>query len=224
MLLTLLSLLALSAQVVKGQILVNGQIFTNGLAIIDSPAPGTPLHAGSTVTIAIDVSGDGKLTPDALKPDSSSSTHFYSLEIYLTSPNLNLTVSQGPGLLAQEQGSTVKHINWLVDSCVPSGNYNLTFYEGSHIQDKDYFTITPLPVSVQNTNPSDSCQNGTNSVQTVPQASSALSKSPWLDETQTSIVPFPSATASNAFSFYVVNSVWEVMLLAGGATYLTYWV
>lgn len=39
MLLTLVSLLALYLQVVRGQVLVNGQIFTNGLAIIDSPAP-----------------------------------------------------------------------------------------------------------------------------------------------------------------------------------------
>ncbi|THH32121.1 hypothetical protein EUX98_g2049 [Antrodiella citrinella] len=224
MLLTLVYLLVLSAQVVRGQVVVNGQIFTRGLAIIDSPAPGTPLHAGSTAAIAIDVSGDGHLTPDALYTNSGSSTHFTSLEIYLTSPALNVTVSQGPGLLQQESGSTVKHITWLIDNCVPSGNYNLTFYEGSFIQSTPYFTITPLPVSVQNTNPTGACANGTNAVQTVPQASTSLLTSPWLDQTQTSIVPFPSATASNAFNPHVMSSVREVLLLAGAAAYLTYWV
>lgn len=78
------------------------------------------------------VSGDGKLSSDALNPESSSSAHFISLEIYLTSPSLNLTVSQGPGLLSQEQGSTVKHINWLIDSCVSSGNYNVSLCLCSH--------------------------------------------------------------------------------------------
>lgn len=84
------------------------------------------LHAGATQSVAIDISGDGHLPADS-GPGSSSATHFDSLEVYLTSyaTTFNLTVSSGPGLLTQEPGSTVKHVNWLIDSCVPSGNYNV---------------------------------------------------------------------------------------------------
>ena len=69
-----LFLSSLTARVI-GQVLSNGQIFTSGLAIIDSPAPnryvkltlhrrtpliqhlfpGSTLHAGSNTSIAIDV-------------------------------------------------------------------------------------------------------------------------------------------------------------------------
>ncbi|KAJ3480935.1 hypothetical protein NLI96_g8011 [Meripilus lineatus] len=183
-----------------GQVLVNGQIFTNGLAIIDSPAPNSTLHAGSTTSVAIDISGDGRLAQSASIPGSGQSTRFDSLEVYLVSyeTSLNLTVSQGPTLLTQESGSTVKHINWLIDSCVASGNYNLTFYESSHIQDTAYFIITPLPIEIQNTNPTTSCSNGTNTLVSFPQPSSAPTHSPWLDSTQTSLIPFPSATSSGA--------------------------
>ena len=73
------------------------------------------------------ISGDGHLPSTASSPDSSDSTRFDSLEVYLVSytAKLNLTVSQGPGLLTQEPGSTVKHINWLIDTCIESGNYNV---------------------------------------------------------------------------------------------------
>ena len=40
-LLFLVALLSLSAQRVNAQIVVNGQIFTYGLAIVDAPQPGT---------------------------------------------------------------------------------------------------------------------------------------------------------------------------------------
>ncbi|KAH8107085.1 hypothetical protein BXZ70DRAFT_916315 [Cristinia sonorae] len=223
MLLTLLSLVTLFSQVISAQVVVNGQIFTNGLAIIDSPAPNTSLHAGSTAAIAVDVSGDGHLS---LSADSHVPTHFISLEIYLTSADLNVTVSQGPDLLKQEQGSTVKHISWAVDACVPSGNYNLTFYEGSIIQDRSYFIVTPLPVSVQNFNPTSLCQNNTNPPQPIPQPSSSLTKSPWLDETQTSLapVPFPSNTVSEAFGLHTLFSLGEVVMFGAAVAYLMYWV
>lgn len=69
-----LSLTVVHIQSVVGQVLVNGQIFTDGLAIIDAPAPNTyvqnlisvldytlisvscsTLHAGATQSVAIDV-------------------------------------------------------------------------------------------------------------------------------------------------------------------------
>ena len=63
----------------------------------------------------------------SVNPNSTSDTHFDSLEVYLVSyaTSFNLTVSSGTGLLTQESGSTVKHINWLIESCIPSGNYNV---------------------------------------------------------------------------------------------------
>ncbi|KAF7792998.1 hypothetical protein EIP86_004103 [Pleurotus ostreatoroseus] len=221
MLTTLLPLAALfscaAVQQTHAQIVVNGQIFTDGLAIVDAPQPGTTLHTGATQSVAIDVrqhlspshagylalisvsrrqiSGDGHLPTSASTPGSSDATRYDSLEVYLTSfaDSFNLTVSSGSGLLEQEQGSTVKHINWLIDSCVPSGNYNLTFYEASHINGDSFFTITPLPIEIQNTSPTSSCTNGTNPIQAFPQAQSAPDHSPWLNsDNTTSNVTYPS--------------------------------
>ena len=66
----------------------------------------------------------------SVNPDSTSDTHFDSLEVYLVSyaTSFNFTVSSGTGLLTQESSSTVKHINWQIDSCIPSGNYNVRIY------------------------------------------------------------------------------------------------
>jgi hypothetical protein len=76
----------------------------------------------------VDVSGDGKLASAASVPGSGLSTRYDSLEIYLVSAqtNINLTVSAGPALLTGESGSTVKHVNWLIPTCVPAGNYNVS--------------------------------------------------------------------------------------------------
>ncbi|KAH9946167.1 uncharacterized protein BXZ73DRAFT_37760 [Epithele typhae] len=169
----------------SAQTLVNGQIFTNGLAIVDAPAPNSPLHAGSATPIAIDISGDGHLDQRASVPGSGASTRFDSLELYLVSyaTKLNLTVSSGPGLLEQEQGSTVKHLSFNVSSCVPAGDYNLTLYEGSHIDGAAYFSITPYPVTVMNDRPSDACTDDTNALQAFPQQSSPPPQTPWLNGT-----------------------------------------
>ena len=51
-----------------------------------------------------------------------------SLEVYMVSAaaNANLTVSgAGSQLLTQEPGSTVKHINWQVATCLTTGTYNV---------------------------------------------------------------------------------------------------
>ncbi|KAJ3528148.1 hypothetical protein NM688_g8034 [Phlebia brevispora] len=194
----LFSFAAVGLQHASAQIVVNGQIFTNGLAIVDAPQPGTTLHAGATQSVAIDISGDGHLPSSASTPGSSDSTRFDSLEVYLISytNSFNLTVSSGSGLLTQEAGSTVKHIDWLIDPCIQSGNYNLTFYEGSHINGTPYFTITPLPIEIQNTSPSSTCANGTNPIQAYPQAQSAPDQSPWLNsDNTTSNVTYPSVGA-----------------------------
>lgn len=122
----------------------------------------SPGHAGSNLSIAVDVcivptlfvlsltslqvSGNGKLTPDATNPNSTLSTHFSLLEIYLVSSetNTNLTVSSGPGLLAQEPSSTVKHVNWVVPTCIAVGNYNVRYkvYQRSR---RSAHPFLPLP-------------------------------------------------------------------------------
>lgn len=88
-------------------------------------------HAGSNLPIAIDVSGNGKLSSAARLPGSGLPTSFDSLEIYLVSSqtNLNLTVSSGPGLLTQESGSTVKHLDFSISSCIPPGAYNVSSFQ-----------------------------------------------------------------------------------------------
>ncbi|KAI0670444.1 hypothetical protein C8Q78DRAFT_1070040 [Trametes maxima] len=186
--------------IAHAQTLVNGQIFTDGLAIVDAPAPNSPLHAGSATQVAIDISGDGKLDQSASVPGSDKSTRYDSLEIYLVSHKmkLNLTVSSGPELLTQEQGSTVKHWNFNVSTCIPAGSYNLTFYEGSHINGQPFFSITPLPVTVMNDHPTNACTNGTNTLQDFPQLSSPPPRSPWLDGTSVATQPLPTATGGNS--------------------------
>ncbi|KAM5535212.1 hypothetical protein V8D89_011148 [Ganoderma adspersum] len=203
MLLTLLpfaTLLSLASTQVHAQILVNGQLFTNGLAIVDAPAPGSPMHAGAVTQVAIDISGDGHLDQSASIPGSDKSTRFDSLEIYLVSyqTKQNITVSNGTELLTQERGSTVKHWNFNVSTCIPTGNYNLTFYEASHINGQPYFSITPYLVTVQNDHPTDACTNGTNALQDFPQLSSPPPQTPWLDGTTVATQPLPTATGNGA--------------------------
>ncbi|KAJ3905486.1 hypothetical protein F5879DRAFT_950559 [Lentinula edodes] len=178
-----------------------GQGFTNGLSIIDAPSSGSPGHAGSVLPIAIDISGDGQLSSDASNPNSTASTHFSLLEIYLVSSEtgLNITVSNGPGLLAQESGSTVKHVNWPVPTCVTAGNYNLTLYETASINGQPHFTITPISIPIENANPSSSSCSQTTSVtinplQTQPQPQNSLTQS-----------PFPGGISSSGSGFVTIT-------------------
>ena len=68
------------------------------------------------------VSGDGKLSQPAF-----SGVGLDGLNIYLVSSDSgdNITISEGSGLLTQESGSTVKHLNWPIPSCIAAGNYNV---------------------------------------------------------------------------------------------------
>lgn len=166
--------------------LINGQFFTKGLAINDAPAPGSPQHAGSNLVIAVDLSGDGKIDQSAFIPGSGEPTRYDSLEIYLVSSQtgLNFTVSNGTDLLTQEPGSTVKHLNWPLPSCMDAGTYNLTYYEGSHIQNEPFFSITSLIVEVDNPNKNSDisqCDSISNDLQTQPQIDSAPSINPYKD-------------------------------------------
>lgn len=97
--------------------IVNGQIFTPGLAIVDAPQPDAPLGGGwpplspshvwlsltrfaELVEVALDVSTDGRL---------------------------NFTITNGTAaannaslgnIMLQEPGSTVKHVKWTWPDCL----------------------------------------------------------------------------------------------------------
>ncbi|KAI0709130.1 hypothetical protein C8Q76DRAFT_742336 [Earliella scabrosa] len=200
---TLVSAVALFAAAISGvhaQTLVNGQIFTNGLAIVDAPAPNSPMHAGSVTQVAIEISGDGGLDQSASIPGNDQPTRFDSLEVYLVSyeTEINITVSSGPDLLTREQGSTVKHWDFNVSTCIPPGSYNLTFYEASHIDNEPYFSITAYPVTVMNERQTEACTEGTNPLQDFPQLSSPPPQTPWLDGTTVTTQPLPAATGNSA--------------------------
>ncbi|KAI0793392.1 hypothetical protein C8Q75DRAFT_750040 [Abortiporus biennis] len=189
-------------QFATAQTVYNGQIFTNALAIVDSPAMYSTMHTGSPLTLAIDVSGDGQLSQAASTPNSGLPTSFQLLEVYLTSASLqlNLTVSSGPGLLTQEPGSTVKHINWQIPDCVQTSSYNITIYETSLIQGVEYFSITPIPIQIQNAAGSTgACTTGVNPSQPLPQPDNHPSVNPLTilqaGQTRTAVAGQSAATA-----------------------------
>ncbi|OJT11058.1 hypothetical protein TRAPUB_12429 [Trametes pubescens] len=148
---------------VAAQDVVNGQDVRQGFLSVESPTPSSTLHAGSETDVSIDCS---ILSNTTLGIDL--------LEVYLVSSETqtNITVSSGPQLLSQEPGSTVKHIHWSIPTCLQTGTYNLTLYEASHLNDISYFSITPIPVQIQNTNVTDSCDSPENALQAQPQPSS----------------------------------------------------
>ncbi|KAJ3719748.1 hypothetical protein C8R42DRAFT_671653 [Lentinula raphanica] len=247
LLLSLIFLLGLVART-TGQTYINGQTFTDGLAIIDAPSPGSPGHAGSTLPIAIDISGDGRLNSDASNPNSTASTHFSLLEIYLVSSetSLNITVSNGTGLLTQEPGSTVKHLNWDVPTCVTAGSYNLTFYETSSINGQPQFIITPISVPIQNTNiPTTPCSQTANvtvnTLQTQPQPqnplaqpifpggtlSSSESGSGFVTITLTGPLPYPMPTtvtvtpSATPTTVIVISMTTETVTTTGPSGFIT---
>ncbi|KAF1361796.1 hypothetical protein EJ07DRAFT_71286, partial [Lizonia empirigonia] len=147
--------------------LVNGRIFTPGLAIIASPQPNTPM-GGDFLHVALDISGDGALP---FPPDSrpSASTQFHNVTLFLTSNtiNKNFTISNGTtstppfaNILTQETGSTVKHINFEWPLCLVGdgndsqgsarGSYNISIHQSFRLNGSDFYTIFNLPISITN--------------------------------------------------------------------------
>jgi hypothetical protein len=139
------------------QQIVNGQIFTPGIAIVDAPQPNTPLGGGEffressesqkliwieTLHVALDVSSNGQLQLPPYPDDPVSA--IYNITIYLSSYDTgkNFTVSNGTSsagnaslgeIMAMEPGSTVKHVNWVWPDCLvgdgsPSGNSSRGLY------------------------------------------------------------------------------------------------
>ncbi|KAH6643624.1 hypothetical protein C7974DRAFT_300581 [Boeremia exigua] len=147
--------------------IVNGRVFTPGLAIVASPQPNTPM-GGDFLHIALDISGDGALPfPPASNVDAA--TRFHSIKLFLTSNDLckNLTISNGTtstppvsDILDQETGSTVKHVNFEWPLCLVGdgkdvkdtarGAYNISIHESFRLNGSDFYTIFNLPISVTN--------------------------------------------------------------------------
>ncbi|KAL4890321.1 hypothetical protein BDV59DRAFT_204498 [Aspergillus ambiguus] len=144
--------------------IVNGQVYTPGLAIVDAPQPNTPL-GGDTLQVAIEISGNGKL------PSSDSDTQFHEITLFLTSNHLskNFTISNGTSsnsnayvgpVLDLEPTSTVKHVDWTWPACLvgdgdgdsdsPRGDYNISMHQSFRWNGSDYYTVFDLPIQVTN--------------------------------------------------------------------------
>jgi hypothetical protein len=150
----------LNSNVVAQQI-VNGQIYTPGIAIVDAPQPNTPEGGGQLpskkqsnctdflkdfLQVALDVTSDGQLQ---LPPyPSNPVSAIYNITMFLSSytTGKNFTISNGTAtagnaslgeIMQQEPTSTVKHVNWVWPDCLvgngsPTGNDSRGTYNVSH--------------------------------------------------------------------------------------------
>ncbi|KFY21914.1 hypothetical protein V493_07005 [Pseudogymnoascus sp. VKM F-4281 (FW-2241)] len=172
--------------------IINGQIFTPGLAIVDAPQPNTPL-GGETLHVAIDVSGNGNLGLPPYEDSAPSQLHAISMFLTSYSTGLNLTVSNGTALPAtssdsddgvimnQEPGSTVKHVNWIWPACLAGdgqpktqglvsdggsarGAYNVSIHQSFRLNDTEYYTVFNLPIAVTNSIPESANQSSCESL------------------------------------------------------------
>lgn len=160
---------------VAAQQIINGQIFTPGIAIVDAPQPNTPL-GGDFLQVALDVSSDGQLQLPPYPNDSASA--IYNITIFLSSyvTGYNFTITNGTAsagnaslgnILEQEPGSTVKHVNWVWPDCLvgngPPGNessarglYNISIRQNFRLNGSNEYTIFDLPIKVTNSIPAES--------------------------------------------------------------------
>ncbi|KAL1756146.1 hypothetical protein FB107DRAFT_290277 [Schizophyllum commune] len=224
-----LLLLSLASPAAAFSQLVNGQSFTFGLSIIDAPFPNSPYTVGSQLPIAIEVRVPFMLlSPQTFYafPSPSHSdidlapTRFDLLEIYLVSAEtgMNYTVSSGPGLLEYEDGS-VRHLNWPIPACTKGGNYNLTFYESSHVNDTAYFIITPIGVTIKegdkhSDSDDEKCKAMTNDLQPQPQDDAPLPQIPFLPDDPMPIeTKVPDSTRAQP-----TPTIYTVTVVESGAT------
>jgi len=127
---------------------VNGQYFTRGLAISNAPAPSryvrtalfrselvsltllilySEFTVGGNIAVSVDVSGNGRLPQGSWGPNTQLESGFISLSIFLVSGSQNVTIVNGTTgeFLSGEPGSTVKHLNYAIPSCLPEGDYDV---------------------------------------------------------------------------------------------------
>ncbi|KIX02144.1 uncharacterized protein Z518_08083 [Rhinocladiella mackenziei CBS 650.93] len=182
--------------------IVNGQIYTPGLGIIDAPQPFTP-EGGDFLHVAIDISGDGRIPQPPYPSDVDTGILNITMFLFSYSTGLNLTISNGTSdgwlndtsaeapefhcnstttqgfqnagceeVMAQESGSTVKHVNWAWPDCLVGdgdadkdtengtnstarGSYNVSIHQSFRINGTGYYTIFNLPIEVTNSIPND---------------------------------------------------------------------
>ncbi|EAA36169.3 hypothetical protein NCU03019 [Neurospora crassa OR74A] len=144
----------------------NGQIFTPGFVIVDSPQPDTPL-GGDNVEIALDVSANGKLPLPPYGDDASSQIYNINIFLYSYVTGRNLTITNGTAsannatlgdIMLSEPGSTVKHVRWTWPDCMVGdgtngndrGSYNISIHQRFRLNGENHYTIFDLPVSVTN--------------------------------------------------------------------------
>ncbi|KIW23535.1 uncharacterized protein PV07_11726 [Cladophialophora immunda] len=174
--------------------IVNGQIYTPGLAIIDAPQPFTP-EGGDFLQVAIDISGDGRISQPPYSPGVETGILNITMFLFSYVTGLNLTISNGTSygwfsdsmeapefhcnsttsrgfrnagcgeIMAQESGSTVKHVNWAWPDCLVGdggqdsgsssdrGSYNVSIHQSFRINGTGYYTIFNLPIQVTNSIP-----------------------------------------------------------------------
>ncbi|RDW85170.1 hypothetical protein BP6252_02760 [Coleophoma cylindrospora] len=191
-------LLALAAQLalLNAQHIVNGQILTPGIAIVDAPQPNTPL-GGDFLQVALDVTSDGQLQ---LPPyPSNPISAIWNITIFLSSytTGKNFTISNGTAtagnaslgeIMQQESGSTVKHVNWVWPDClvgdgVPTdanssrGAYNISIRQNFRLNGTDQYTIFDLPIQVTNSIPKGSNRSSCDSLNNAMMDEAALNNS-----------------------------------------------
>ncbi|KAL2756364.1 hypothetical protein ACRALDRAFT_2078103, partial [Sodiomyces alcalophilus JCM 7366] len=147
----------------------NGQIYTPGLAILNSPQPNTPM-GGETLHISLDVTTNGRMPLPPYDPESP--THIFNITVFLSSyeTGRNFTITNGTAtennatlgdIMLQQPGSTVKHINWVWPDCLVGdgqpdssdsdrGLYNISIRQNFRLNDEDHYTIFDVPISVTN--------------------------------------------------------------------------
>ncbi|KAJ5688986.1 hypothetical protein N7462_003378 [Penicillium macrosclerotiorum] len=227
--------------------IVNGQVYTPGLAIVDAPQPNTPL-GGDNLQVAIDVSGNGQLSWPPSTQSADAPTRLFGITLFLTSESLshNFTISNGTEptnnstgyvgpVLDLEPSSTVKHVNWIWPECLVGdgdskgsdrGAYNISMHQSFRWNGTDYYTVFDLPISVTNSIPKssdrvdcDSLENKLLSVAEVQESSDSLPGQPWLQ----SGVSTGTSTGSSASATQTNTGagVKRAMALAAVGTALT---
>ncbi|KAH9814426.1 hypothetical protein DFH28DRAFT_1083005 [Melampsora americana] len=105
--------------------LIDSRYYTPALLIINGPQPDQNIAADQNLQFSLEVTGDGKLPPASTEPGNQQATTILSLSVFLINADLNMTVFENLNLLEQERGSSVKHLNFQLPSCTPSGTYQV---------------------------------------------------------------------------------------------------
>ncbi|KAK1834672.1 hypothetical protein QBC39DRAFT_7973 [Podospora conica] len=152
--------------------IANGQIYTPGFAILNAPQPGTPL-GGDQMEVSLDVTTNGRMPLPPYPSDSPSAIHNISifLSSYATGRNFTLTNDA----MAQEPGSTVKHVRFTWPDCLvgdgqptvpdsPRGVYNISIRQNFRLNGENHYTIFDVPISVTNSIPASAARPACDSI------------------------------------------------------------